>query len=290
MSKVLLSVFVIFSLSVFSQRTYSDLPGKWRFGLNAGTMWEYCDVTPHAGLAGGLSIERILNRQANAHVGFSLGLRCLAGNASGMDTHPSTGVEHNDALNGVNNPNLNYAQNGGVFYNNYKTHINEGALELKLSFPRLEQNMHLILHLVGGVGICNFKTMINALDANGQLYNFSSLENNPNVTQAEVKKLENGKYTTLAQGSAANGTNMFVPSFGAGIGFKMSRNFSLVFEYRASFPRTNFLDGVNYNIYNEHTKYNDFYNYASVNVYFTIYGMKSNTVYSNPPISPSINK
>lgn len=290
MSKVLLSVFVIFSLSVFSQRTYSDVPGKWRFGLNAGTMWEYCDVTPHAGLAGGLSIERLLNRYPEAFVGFSVGLRSFGGIVSGMDTKASTGVINNNALNGVNNPNLNYAKDGGVFYNNYKTRICEGALELKMNLQRLEQKTHFIFHIVGGLGFCNFQTMINALDANGKMYNFSSLENNPKVTEAEVKKFENGKYNTLAQGSATHGTTMFVPSLGVGFGFKLHRNFSLVFEYRASFPRTNFLDGVNYNRYNQHTKYNDFYNYASANLYFTIFGRKSNTVYSNPPISPPINK
>jgi hypothetical protein len=284
MKKIIFAAFILFSSNIFSQATYTDQAGKWRLGLNAGAMWQTSDVTPHAGIAGGFTIERILNKKADALIGFALGLRYLSGNCTGLDTKPSYGVAHNTALNGTFDSTVNYAKHGGVFYNNYKTYIHEGALELKINFPRFEQKTNLIFHVMGGLGICNYKTWINALDANGNMYDFTTLQNAQNVTAADVKKVMNGNYATLAQGSSPSGTTTWLPSVGVGLGFKLSRHVSLVFEYRVSFPRTNLLDGVTYNMNNEPIRNNDFYNYASANLLFTLFGRQHTSSYNTTPV------
>jgi hypothetical protein len=287
MKKIILAVLIIFSIHVFSQSTYTDYPGKWRIGVNAGAMWQSCDVTPHAGIAGGFTIEKILTKRADALIGFAIGFRYLSGNCTGLDTKPSYGVANNSALNGTYDSTINYAKKGGYFYNNYKSYIHEGALELKINFPRFEQKTNLIFHIMGGIGICNYKTWINALDANGNMYDFTSLQNMQNVSSADVKRVLNGGYSVLAQGSSPNGTTLFVPSIGVGFGFKLSRQVALVFEYRASFPATNLLDGVNYNNNNEPVKQNDFYNYASTNLLFTMFGRHSTGTYV-PPVNNTV--
>ena len=281
MKKIVLALLIVFSTAVFSQSTYTDEAGKWRIGLNAGAMWQTCDVTPHANIAGGFTIEKILNKKSDAIIGFALGLRYLSGHCTGFDTKASYGVANNTALNGTFDAQTDYAHNGGIFYNNYKTYIHEGALELKVNFPKFEQKTNLILYVMGGVGICNYKTWINALDANGNRYDFTALQNAQSVTAADVKKVMNGTYSTLAQGSSPSGTNRFTPSVGIGFGFKLSRVLSLVFEYRAAFQRTNLLDGVTYNNFNDPIKQNDFYNYASANLLFTICGKAKKSPYSN---------
>ncbi|MFI5142182.1 MAG: hypothetical protein ACHQII_07480, partial [Bacteroidia bacterium] len=289
MKKIIFATLLLFSGKIFSQATYSDLPGKWRLGFNMGAMWQTSDVTPHAGIAGGFVIEKILNKKADALIGFSLGFRYLSGNCTGLDTKPSYGVASNSALNGTYDSTLNYAKHGGVFYNNYKTYIHEGALELKINFPRFEQKTNLIFHVMGGLGICNYKTWINARDVNGNMYDFSSLQNSQNVTSADVKRVLNGSYGTLAQGSSSNGTTTFLPSVGVGFGFKFSRHVALVFEYRVAFPMTNLLDGVNYDMNNEPTKYNDFYNYASAHLLFTLYGKQQKSSYNPTPAYTNAN-
>jgi len=289
MKKIIFAALILFSSKIFSQATYTDQAGKWRLGLNAGAMWQTSDVTPHAGIAGGFTIERILNKKADALIGFALGLRYLSGNCTGLDTKPSYGVAHNTALNGTFDSTINYAKNGGVFYNNYKTYIHEGALELKINFPRFEQKTNIIFHVFGGIGICNYKTWINALDVNGNMYDFSTLQNAQNVTAADVKKVLNGSYGTLAQGSSSTGTTTWLPSVGVGLGYKLSRHFSLVFEYRVSFPRTNLLDGVTYDLNNEPIRNNDFYNYASANLLFTIFGRQHTSSYNTTPVYSNAN-
>ena len=289
MKKIIFAALLLFSSRIFSQATYTDQAGKWRLGLNAGAMWQTSDVTPHAGIAGGFTIERILNKKADALIGFSLGLRYLSGNCTGLDTKPSYGVANNTALNGTFDSTINYAKHGGVFYNNYKTYIHEGALELKINFPRFEQKTNLIFHVMGGLGICNYKTWINALDANGNMYDFTTLQNAQNVTASDVKKVMNGNYGTLAQGSSPSGTTTWLPSVGVGLGFKLSRHVALVFEYRVSFPRTNLLDGVTYNMNNEPIRNNDFYNYASANLLFTIFGRQHTSSYNTTPVYTNAN-
>ena len=282
MKKIILIIFAFFSIKMSGQSIYTDYPGKWRIGINVGAMWQNSDVTPHAGIAGGFNIERILNKKADAKIGFSLGFRYLSGNCTGLDIKPSSGVVNNNALNGTYDSTINYSKNGGYFYNNYKSYIHEGALELKINFPRFEQKTNLIFHIMGGIGICNYKTWINALDANGNMYDFASLQNMQNVSATDVKRILNGSYSTLAQGSSPGGTTLFAPSIGVGFGFKLSRHVALVFEYRASFPSTNLLDGVTYNIKNEPIRQNDFYNYASANLLFTIFGRYSSNTYVAP--------
>ena len=281
MKKIILVVLTLFSVSSFGQTTYTDQAGKWRIGFNAGAMWQTCDVTAHANIAGGFTIEKILNKRADALIGFSLGFRYLSGHCTGLDTKGSYGVANNTALNGTFDSTINYAKHGGVFYNNYKTYIHEGALELKINFPKFEQKTNLIFHVMGGIGICNYKTWINALDANGNMYDFSGLQSAQSVSAADVKKVLTGSYGTLAQGSSPSGTTCFAPSVGVGFGFKLSKHAALVFEYRAAFPGTNLLDGVTHNVNNELIKQNDFYNYASANLLFTIYGRQTKSTYNN---------
>lgn len=275
MKKLLLALILAFSTQLINaQNTYTEYPGRWRLGFNMGALWQTGNVTPYANIGGGFSIEKILYRKVPV-IGFALGFRFMSGHCYGLDNKPSYAVANNLALNGTYDPAVNYTSQG-IFYNNYKSFIKDYNLELKLNFPRFEQRTHLIFHLIGGVGVCNYKTWINSLDGNGNMYDFTSLAANPAVKAIDVEKFLNGSNNTLAQGSAAGGTYAFVPSLGAGLGFHMGKYVSLVFEYRASFPGTKLLDGYNYDRNGQPSSHNDFYNYACANLLFTIHG-KSNS-------------
>ncbi len=153
----------------FAQSVYTDPFPKWRFGLNAGGTWQTNDVKKNsAGLAGGFTIERILNKKEDAPIGFSLGFRYLSGNSSGYDNNKNFGLKSNKGLNGTNDSLVKYDSIPGYFYNNYFTHLAEGDLELKINFPAMEKRSKLIFHVFGGLGFNKYKTRIDALDKDGK--------------------------------------------------------------------------------------------------------------------------
>jgi hypothetical protein len=293
MKKLVCFLVLALPLLCKAQASYTELPGRWRWGVNAGAMWQTSNVKAIPALGGGFTIEKILNKRADALLGFSLGFRYLSGQTLGMNTTPSYGLHNNNALNGTFNPATNYDSMPGYFYYNHKTYIQEGNLELKMNFPKFEKNTGVILEVFGGIGISKYKTWIDALDANGNKYNFTDLQGK-NVTQSDLNHVFDGSYETLAQGSSDGGTYRFTPSVGIGLGYHISRHFSLLAEYKVSFPGTNLLDGVQYDNNNNLLSKNDYYNYASLALTYTFYGVHhtnaqqhtNNTVYTNPTTTP----
>lgn len=281
-----LCLVLLAAFTIKGQSTYTDLPGRWRLGGNMGAIWMNSDVTTVPGFGGGFTIEKILNKHVSP-IGFSLGFRYLGGKTYGLNTNPTpdSSLKDNNALNGTFDSSMNYVGKGGYFYANHRTSVHEGALELKMNFPRLEQKTRIIFHLWGGVGIANYKTYINALDSKGNLYNFSSL-NGKTVTQSDLNHLMDGSYETLAQGSGSGGTWRFTPSCGVGLGVRLSKNVALVFEHKISFPLTDYMDGY---AYSGSKCPNDRYHYTGVNLLFTFYGKShssssthtDNNVYTN---------
>ncbi len=289
MKKVILLFLLVLSGLVNAQNSYTDLPGRWRLGFNMGAIWESSDVKPIPGLGGGFNIEKILNKRSDVFLGFSLGFRYLGGRTFGLNTSPTYDLANNKALNGTFNPAVNYDTVPGFFYANHKTFIQEGALELKMNFPSLEKRTGIIFHLWGGIGIGKYKTWIDALDKDGKMYNFSSLQSQ-SVSQSDLSRIFDKNYETLAQGSGTNGTLCFIPSIGIGLGYRLGKGVALVFEHKISFPGTNLLDGIEYPKNCPVTGSKDFYNYTSVGLVFTFYGghhatqtgtTTNNTVYTN---------
>lgn len=288
MNRFLCSVLLLVSVCALrAQNTYTDSPGRWRLGLNMGAIWESSDVMPIPGLGGGFNIEKILNKRANAPIGFSLGFRYLGGRTYGMNTAPTWNLQDNKALNGSFDPNVRYDSVPGYFYANHKTFIQEGALEFKINFPRFEQNTHLILHFWGGIGIGKYKTWIDAKDRDGNMYDFSSTKGQT-MSQSDLSRIFDGSYETLAEGSGVNGTLRVIPSAGIGFGVRLSRWVAIVLEHKVSFPMTDMLDGYKY----AGACVNDFYHYTAANLIFTFHARGSSssssththtdqTVYSN---------
>ena len=272
MKKYLL-IFALSAVAVgYAQSTYTDLPGRWRIGGNIGGMWQTCDVKSSAGLAGGFTFEKILNKKNNVPIGFALGYRFLQGTTYGMDINPTYGVQNNNAINGISNPAVNYATSPGYFYNNYKSFIRENALELRINFPSFEKKTNVIFNLFGGVGLCRFQTFINTMGANDSLYNFSSIYGKPQ-TVTGMQKFYSGSYSTLADGSASGmGTLVVLPTVGIGIGYHLTKHLSIMAEYKVSFTPTNYLDGVAYDNKNNPTSGNDYYNYLSLGLTLTHLG------------------
>lgn len=289
MKKTILLFLLVVTTVINAQSDYRDLPGRWRLGFNMGGIWESSDVKPSPGLGGGFTIEKILNKRSNALLGFSLGLRYLGGRTYGLAATPTYDIAKNEALNGTYNTVIRYDSVPGYFFANHKTFIQEGSLELKMNFPRLEKNTGIIFHLWGGIGIGKYKTWIDALDKDGNMYDFSRLQGQ-HVTQSDLTRIYDGKYETLAMGSGTNGTFCVLPSIGAGLGYRVSKHVSFVLEHKISFPGTNLLDGIEYPKNCPVTGSKDFYNYTSLGLVFTFYGRShshsSGSTNNNTGVSP----
>jgi hypothetical protein len=273
LTTLLLVAFVLNAQENKEDRYYNS----WRFGLNMGGMWQTADFHSTAGVAGGFTLEKgLLENKTNF---FSLAIRGrgLFGNTYGLDFTRNYDVKSNPALNGSYNPSIRYDSTSSFVYNNYKTQINEGALELVIGFNRLRERTNILLNLWGGVGITGYRTNINLLDESGKMYNYYKVDSTGGSSSvlASHNDLLDGSYESYAKGSKSKNLITFSPSCGIGLGYKFNRAFSIMFEYKLTFPQGNnadLLDGIIGKNNDWIAGSKDYYHYAGMNLVFRIGG------------------
>lgn len=282
--------FVIFllSLRVWSQnQDYSRYYNSWRLGLNIGGTWQTCDMRSRAGLGGGITLEKGLFENSTNFFSLAIRGRYLAGNTYGIGTTRNYDIKGNDALNGKYDPTVNYVDSMPAgkryVYDNYKMTYGEGALELQLSFNRLRERTHVLLNLWGGVGITSFSVKTNMKDANNHMYDFSTVDSSGNTTKtlSSLKSMYDHSYESTAYGSKGGNIITFSPSCGIGLGYQFSPGFSVLFEYKLTFPQgvnADLLDGKLGQNKSWIAGNNDYYHYANINLLFTLRGKKHATV------------
>ncbi|MFN8116871.1 MAG: hypothetical protein U0W65_12215 [Bacteroidia bacterium] len=293
-------LFITFlSISLFAQKDYSRYYNSWRLGLNLGGAWQTADYRSCWGMAGGLTLEKGFHENSTNIFSFAIRGRYLAANTYGMDYHRNYYVNSNPAYNGTYNPTVNYLTDTtrkarGYVYDNYKMQLGEGSLELQLSFNRLRERTHVILNLWGGVGITSFRTKSDLLDADGKIYDFNMVDSTGNKTNTinTYNALIDKKYETYAYGSKNGNLITFSPSGGIGLGYQFSPGFSMLWEYKITFPQganADLLDGKLAFNNDAIGRSNDYYHYTGLNLLFTLRGKKkthtttnnTETVYTN---------
>ncbi len=290
MRKVFLfSSIVLISSIGFSQNVQTSLNVKkneryynsWRLGFNLGGMWQTSDLSKDdAGFAGGFTLEKGFFENKTHFFSLAIRGRALFGNTYGYDSKRNYDLISNAALNGTYNSNVNYA--GGLnkyIYNNYKTEISEGALELQVSFNRLRERTHVILNLWGGIGFSVFRTNTNLLDKNGLMYNFTKVDSTGQASASNIilgqQDILDKSYESFGSGSKNENTITFSPSAGIGLGYQFNQYFSILWEYKVTFPqgiKADLLDG--YSGVNNHwlAGNNDYYHYTGINFLITLGG------------------
>ncbi len=122
-----------------------------------------------------------------------------------------------------------------------------------ISFHRARNKMSVFGYV--GLGMLGYKTRVNALDKNYNNYQFTSISGGPNATAKEVRKaLQKGmdkSWETEAESS--NGSRMmdnksqaFAPSVGAGIQYKINKQYNIQIENRVMFTTDPYLDGTRF--------------------------------------------
>ncbi|MBK8495063.1 MAG: hypothetical protein IPL50_08535 [Chitinophagaceae bacterium] len=260
----------------FWNSTY-NFPAKprnmWEVGVSAGMFSVSGDVAtriPTLGFAAHV-------RKAFGYV-FSLRLQYLNGTGKGLNWLASENYGKNPAWNRnlpagqryfsperLNNGYMVYSDRAGnyspnqdqVFYN-YKIKMQDLSLQGIVTLNNIrfhKQKTGIVIYGGGGIGLSWFKTMVNALDANGNNYSalFNSL-NSPLYSNRKdvIKALKAGMdktYETVAENELDRrpklGDNTIKPpgTLLAGVAIKLSRRINLALEDRFTFVKTDLLDG-----------------------------------------------
>ena len=260
----------------FWNSTY-NFPAKprnmWEVGISGGMFSVSGDVAariPTIGFAAHV-------RKAFGYV-FSLRLQYLNGTGKGLNWLASENYGKNPAWNTnlpvgkryfsperLNNGTIVYSDRNGnrsqrqdqIFYN-YKIHMQDLSLQGIITLNNIrfhKQKTGIVIYGGGGIGASWFKTMVNALDANGNNYGalFSSIKSsNYSGRKAVIKALKAGMdktYETAAENELTRrpklGNNTLKPSgtLLAGVAIKLSNRINLALEDRFTIVKTDLLDG-----------------------------------------------
>ncbi len=193
----------------------------------------------------------------------------------------STGLTVNSDNNG------NLSNKADLVYYNYKTKLQDLGLQGIVTLNNIrfhKQKTGIVIYGGGGIGVSVFKTMVNALDPNGN--NYSTLFANTvakfgtgNYKQRRdiLKDLKAGMDKTYE--TAADNENTRRPLLGdktlkpsgtvlAGVAIRLGKRINLAIEDRWTFVKTDLLDGQRWqeHAYGDAALTPDFdsYNYASI--------------------------
>lgn len=244
-----------------------------------GGMWQTADVRSTAGFAGGFTLEKGIFENSSHFFSLAIRGRGLFGNTYGLDFNKNYDVKKNPALNGDYDSFVNYndtTKANPYIYNNYKTQINEGSLELQITFNELREKTNVLLNLWGGIGFTSYRANTNLLNSNGQMYNYGKVDSAGSSKSAILsahKNLLDKSYESYANGSKKNNVYTLSPSAGIGLGYKFGNGFSIIYEYKVTFPQgayADYLDGITGNNKDMIAGNKDYYHYTGINFLFTL--------------------
>ena len=287
----------------------------WEVGVSGGLYNISGDVPSlmlwqKGGFGFGAHIRKALGYVMSVRLDYNYGV------GKGLGFQPSAGFGNNPAWNGASNPGANYGDptvnpSGYVFYN-YKMESHQLNLDLVASMgnvlfhkSRTKVDPYVFVGIAGNA----YQTWVNALNASGNAYDFSSYiatktATDPNYfrhgnrkdIRKDLRDMMDDSYETGAetdQDRDGKGTRRpsifkskklsFATSFGAGVQFRLSKRINLSLEDRVTFfPTTNedLLDGQRWDEGNSGgpvaSQNKDGINYFSVGLNFNLGGGSKN--------------
>lgn len=265
-------------LPLVAQNTNSHFPARspgWvTLGLDGGVAFQSADVCPAwNGWGAGLTLAKNLAYRPGGLFSFDLRGRLLFTRTYGLDTKPAFGIQKNDALNGTSDPRLDYildqsAPNDSSFvYQNYRHGMGELGLEGVLTFNRLRERTGVVFSLFGGIGLDLYRTKIDQLDANGEIYNYFDINENASkkAIRADLRSLLDGCYETAADGFPDNSLKFgLMPGAGLELGYQVTPHFMAGIGHKITFSHTDRLDGQAWTNNNQATGDNDWQHYTNL--------------------------
>ena len=265
---IILIISLSFQLNISAQQDTTIQ--NWTFGAEKGFAQIAGEVDPASGFAFGFFAEKNINNIFSARLQFGMG------GVSGQDLTPSTNWINHPIWSGKSNAAINYnnAPTNSI-YNNFETNYMEGSLQgifnlTQLSFFKNKSNFDVFL--LGGVGVMQYETKVDAANLNSNIYDFSIL--NPTEEDRILPDLNNlmdGRYETSIHEKPE-----ITPLYqaGAGVKWRFKKNLTLALSHRVSWTGKDDLDASQWNEKNELDNVNDLHHFTSLSLSYTFYKTK----------------
>jgi len=223
---------------------------QWEIGIKGGLFNIFGDVPSKAlNFGGGLHVRKSLGYV------FSLRTEFMYGSGSGLNWKQRTAGFNTAARE------AGYGQPGApVFFDNYKTTMKDLNLQAVFSLNNIRfhkaQSKWNAYGFFGG-GISWWKTKVNALDGNGNPYDYSTVSN-PNdyserkKTRDQLKSIMDDSYEsdgeTDGEARSVFGDNTLKPNIniGAGFAYRLSKRINIALEEKFTITKSDLLDGQRY--------------------------------------------
>jgi OOP family OmpA-OmpF porin len=263
---------------------------NWSLGIQGGTTMVSGDIRPNMGWGLGFNVRKPLGHS------FSLRLQASMGATSGMNWRANGGFARNSAWNGASDSVANYSTLAYPYvYYNYRMTFQEAGLQGvwnlgNINFHNREPKVS--FYAFAGIGGLAYHTQVNALDANGAVYDFSTLEPSQQLSDRKaivdaLKDLYDDSYETEAEGHAHKssiGNSTLIPAANVGLGldFKLSRRVSLAIEHRVTWTGDDLLDAHRWEETLTLTANSDYLQYTSIGFNFHIGKGEESYWWQNP--------
>jgi OmpA-OmpF porin, OOP family len=288
---------------------------NWSVGLKGGLAYVAGDVKPQPGFGGAFDVRKALGHA------FSLRLQASAGRANGQNYQVTNGYRFH-----VNNPwdakyftgpagekvsQLDGSPNApGVYYNFQNTYgdLNlQGIFSLNnINFYKEQVNWN--IYAGAGIGVMGYNVSIDALDANGNIYDFFNEVGNINLNDPNtwgidgrkerlnlLRSNQDGVFESAAEGHTdetglvIGGKNYVVNPFitgTLGLRYRVNRRIELELEHRIAWANDDLLDGQRWqesgNTYTSLTRDFDSYNYTTLGLHFRLGPGEESAWWRNP--------
>ncbi len=269
---------------------------NWSIGIKGGHSFIAGDVRSTPGAGFGLNMRRA--------IGHIVSIR-LAGEYTcneGLNWRRQGGILFNDALNGDINPIVNYTTAAYPFvYHNFHSQIVNLSAEAVFNLNNLsfyDRSPKTLLYVFLGPSLLSYRTRINALDAAGAKYDYSTINPSDGSTSDDrinaidrLNAILDDTYETDAEtypGKAKVGSFTLIPALtmGAGINFKISRRVDLAIEHRITPTFEDLVDGQRWQENNSLSTSTDFHQFTSLGLNFRIGKGKDSKWWTNPMEGP----
>jgi len=305
---------------------------QWEIGVNFGSAFLSGDVKPYVNGTGilqnigaGFTVRKAIGYSFSIRGGYNFMMM------TGRNWEPDANLTFNHALHGDYDPRVNYWNNPNLdgsktidtltmnklFFYNYRTYVHEAHLGLvaNLGNVRFHKERNIVnFYVVAGVSGSFFTAYMDALNANGDVYDFSQVlalyvkpwSTNINVDSRLDKrksalkllgKIYDGKYESFAdkENNTPGFKNwQFIPgaTLGVGVQFHVAKFMSIGLEERVIFTGSDLLDGYRWqqDEHNGFTRDMDNISYTSINLNFHIGKNRTEPMYWLNPMYHSYRK